>query len=147
MAKDVSEAKLLLLFSGLLAIVVAAAVFAIRSAQAPEQIALMDLPPASQAPFNRPAPDRCEEAGGTVRFERVTECFDAPDVHDACDFPGVLCFTQGDGSVCREARAPYCACMDDGDCPDAYVCEGPKGREGRCTEAPPVPIKAKPLYR
>lgn len=147
MAKDISEARLLALFSSLLLVVVAAATFAIRTARAPEQVALMDLPPATQAASNRPAPDRCEEAGGTVRFERVTECFDAPDVHDACGFPGVLCFTQGDGSVCREARASYCACEADEECPDAFVCEGPKGKEGRCASAPAVPLKVPPVYR
>ena len=147
MAKEISEAKLLLLFSGLLAVVVIAATFAIKSAKAPETVALMDLPPASQAALNRPAPERCEQAGGTVRFERVTECFDAPDVHDACGFPGVLCFTDGNGSTCREARASYCACESDDQCPIAFECEGPKDVEKRCVPAPVVPVMAKPLPR
>lgn len=147
MSKDVSEAKLLAICSALLAAVVVASFFAIRSARPAEQVALMELPPATQSAFKRPDPARCEEAGGTVRFERVTECFDAPDVHDACDFPGVLCFSRDDGATCREARASYCACMADDDCPDAYVCEGAKGREGRCAEAPPVPLKGKPSPR
>ena len=143
---EMSERRLLLLFSGLLALVVVAASFAIRNAKVPETVALMDLPLASLS-FNVPTTQQCENAGGIVKYERVSECFDAPDVHDACSFPGVLCFTDGNGATCREARSSYCVCATDEQCPASMVCEGPKGGEHRCVDGPGKPIKAVPMIR
>ncbi|TAK03900.1 hypothetical protein EPO34_01950 [Patescibacteria group bacterium] len=145
---EISERRLLLLFVAALAVIAAAATFAIRTAKAPETVALMELPLATQEPFNRPATEACEAAGGTVRYERVSECFDTPDVHDACSFPGVICFTDGSGATCREARASYCVCATDDQCPSGYECEGPSKGEKRCLQTSPgKPIKAVPMYR
>lgn len=145
---EISERRLLTAFVTALALIALSATFAIRSAQAPESVALMDLPLASTDPFNRPATEACKAAGGEVRYERVSECFDTPDVHDACSFPGVICFTDGDGATCREARASYCACLTGEQCPVGYDCEGPSKGEKRCVQTVSgKPIKAVPIYR
>ncbi|OGL66761.1 hypothetical protein A2856_03280 [Candidatus Uhrbacteria bacterium RIFCSPHIGHO2_01_FULL_63_20] len=147
MAREISERTLLIVFVPLFLLVIVTASWAIRSSRAPEQVPLEALPLATQVMYGHPSPSICEAAGGAVRYERVTECFSGPGVHDACEFPGVLCFTGGDGSVCREARAPYCACEGADDCPDRMVCQGPQVGETRCVPSPSYPYpKPYPIY-
>jgi hypothetical protein len=145
-----SEKKLFIAGSAALAIVVALALFAAKQATAPSDMTkLEDLPLSTYSQTFDPDPSDCEAAGGEVRYERSSQCFSEPDVHDVCGF-GVPCFDGGQGYRCIDVKDPYCACTSDDQCPDGYGCD--KGyAPDRCIrnvdENGPPPYPAKPIYR
>lgn len=76
------------------------------------------------------APETCEAAGGTMKYERTTDCHASPSPRDFCS-PLLLCFDDRSNSVCYETKRPYCACESDAQCPDGYICDG-KGPYRAC---------------
>ncbi len=117
-----SERSVLIAFMSTLCAVIFTAVIAMqRPVGIPEQVATEGLPNCTTC-VDDPSMDQCLESGGEVKYRRYTECFSEPNVHDACGF-GVPCFTSGDGSYCRESKAPYCHCEADDQCPENYYCQ------------------------
>ncbi len=119
-----SERRILIAFVCALGAVILLAVVAMqRPVDIPEQVATADLPTCTTCVDGfEPEMDACVASGGTIRYTRFTECFNEPDVYDACGF-GIPCFTSGDGSYCREAKDPFCHCEADTQCPENYYCQ------------------------
>ena len=140
---ELSERKLLIGFVLLLVMGISAAVLAIQQAK-PRPVTPLDQLPLATHQYGNPSPDRCQAAGGTVGYDRTTECYSQPEVTDACGF-GVPCFIDGNGNYCREVRSPYCVCTKDSQCPSPLVCVGRVGGPGRCQASnpsvPPPPIR------
>ena len=135
-----SERNILIAFVLALALVVAVASFALRvpTAHAPP-VNVEDLPLARDHATYGPEWSACEESGGTPRWERISECVQSPSVRDVCGF-GVPCFFTDDngGTVCDDAKASYCSCDTDAQCPKGYEC--PNAGD-RCVPSPTVFLK------
>lgn len=139
-----SERNLGITGAAVLAVVVIAAVLALRVAPRPTAIVpLEDLPVMPSAYDTDPSPADCEASGGEVRYVRNNQCFSEPDVHDVCGF-GVPCFDRGDGYRCVDVKDPYCACADNTQCPDGWTCNLSYATP-QCVKAAPVPLP-KPLH-
>jgi hypothetical protein len=131
-----SETKILLVFGAALVVVIVLASLALRQPPAEiEQVATADLPDCTTCVDpQEPTIEACLASGGTVKYRRFTECFDQPDVHDACGF-GVPCFTNADGYYCRESKDPYCHCESDDQCPDGHYCQfDTRSKDGKTFE-------------
>lgn len=139
------DRALLIGFLFTLAAVIVGASFAINHAQVVPSLPLNELPLA--APTNNgfdPSAESCQGAGGTVAYERSSECTSVPSVTDACDW-GIPCFFVRDEPHCRDVRRAYCACTSTAQCPNGYACDI-YGREGRCHLIPPA-YAPKPILR
>ncbi len=138
-----SERNILIFFVVALALVVGIASFALRvpTVHAPP-VNVEDLPLARDHAAYGPEWAACAEAGGTPKWERVSECIQSPSVRDVCGF-GVPCFfTDGNGGMsCNDAKASYCACDADSQCPKGYEC--PHGGD-RCEPSASVGSKPPP---
>ena len=120
-----SERNLLIVFLVALALVVGLSSFALRRpVTRTAAVNVEDLPTCSQclAGTAKPSSAQCQDAGGTVRYRRSSECYSEPNVHDVCGF-GVPCFTNGHGSTCLDVKEPYCQCEADAQCPDTFYCQ------------------------
>lgn len=127
-----SERNLLVLFLSALVLVIGFASLAInRPAAHEDPVRVEDLPIARDQAAYGPSFEACEAVGGTPGWERVSQCIQDPSVRDACGF-GVPCFfTDGAGMACNDAKASWCACESDAQCPKGYDC--PKNGD-RCVQ-------------
>lgn len=118
------EKRILMIGILLLVVVIGLAVVAMqRAPEVADQIATEDLPTCTTCVDSfEPDRDACVASGGTIKYSRFTECFQEPDVYDACGF-GVPCFTSGEGTYCREVKDPFCHCESDDQCPENYYCQ------------------------
>ena len=130
-----SERKILILFVVALGVVVGVASFALREPARPLTVVnVEDLPISRDQAAYGPEWTACEAAGGTPKWERVSQCVQDASVQDVCGF-GVPCFfTGGSGGMsCGDAKAAYCACESDAQCPKGYDC--PRNGD-RCVQSP-----------
>lgn len=128
-----SERNILIFFVVALAVVVGVASFALRQpARHVSVVNVEDLPIARDQAVYGPDWAACEAAGGTPKWERVSQCIQDPSVRDVCGF-GVPCFFTDDrgGMSCSDAKAAYCECESDEQCPKGYDC--PKNGD-RCIQ-------------
>lgn len=114
----------IVLYLGLLAftVLVVVSVITIQHATIPEHIPTQALPIAQPSGTWDPSAGACEQAGGTVVYERTTECTDPISVSDACGY-GLLCFFPHESIDCHEARRAVCSCTTTDQCPQGYACD------------------------
>jgi len=130
---EASERNLMIAFLTGLAVVVGVASFALREPPPSTRVVnVEDLRIAKDHAVYGPEWSACAAAGGTPKWERVTECFQNSSVYDACGF-GVPCFfADGGGMSCGDSKAAWCACESDAQCPAGYEC--PKNGD-RCVQS------------
>lgn len=129
-----SERNLMIAFLTGLAVVVGVASFALRQpARRTPVVNVEDLPISFDQAAYGPDWAACEAAGGTPKWERVSQCVQDSSVRDVCGF-GVPCFFAGGsgGMSCNDAKAAWCACESDAQCPAGYEC--PKNGD-RCVQS------------
>jgi hypothetical protein len=122
-----------------LALVIAGATFAIRGSRVQPMVPVGELPLATPVVGWDPSTESCIQAGGSVEYERSSECYDEPDVTDACNW-GIPCFFPYQGTECYDVRRAFCACETSDMCPTGYSCD-----HGRCHLTTSLP-KPQPVY-
>ncbi len=127
------ERNLMIAFLTGLAVVVGLASLALRQpARRTPVVNVEDLPISRDQAVYGPDWAACEAAGGTPQWERVSQCIQDASVQDACGFLVPCFFAGGSGGMsCNDAKAAWCACESDAQCPKGYEC--PKNGD-RCVQ-------------
>ena len=116
---------------GMIAIVGFGALASFQTKTIPTPITdIESLPLAQDLYWDNVTPETCTEAGGTIRYERTSECHSSPNVREFCS-PLLLCFDDRQDTTCYDVKRPYCSCVTDDQCPEGYKCDG-KGDDHAC---------------
>jgi len=142
-----SERAILTGFAVAMVACVGVAVLALQQAPKTSPVmAVQDLPLPTSWDAELDMPSDCEASGGTIRYDRSSECFSEPDVSDVCGF-GVPCFEERDGFYCRDVKDPYCGCSQDEQCGEGWACDtvGQRCYRVAANAISPYPLKPLPI--